>query len=237
MHVSAERVFKEFLESLNSRPCDMDTIKAEFRKLCEHYDVPVFALSSLCLYDPLRQFEVFHNYPSQWVNEYKTKGYHIIDPVHKRAQGSLIPFGWDEAFLRTESDLNNQFADKAKQFGVQNGFTIPLLKDNLRTHILTLTNVKFPHPEIIYRISSASIAYIQNYKKMFTSHKSALSPRETQIQELAASGKSIKSISESLGISMATVIFHINNAKKKLNANTLNQSIYLFGKNSQLRSL
>ncbi|HJN74686.1 MAG TPA: helix-turn-helix transcriptional regulator [Myxococcota bacterium] len=53
----------------------------------------------------------------------------------------------------------------------------------------------------------------------------ALTPRETQVLELAATGSSARESAEELGIGVATVRSHIVNARRKLGARTVVQAV------------
>jgi len=55
--------------------------------------------------------------------------------------------------------------------------------------------------------------------------KGVLSPREHQVVELLASGKTGEEVAERLGISPATVRVHVRNATAKLGANTRTQAV------------
>ena len=58
-----------------------------------------------------------------------------------------------------------------------------------------------------------------------TPRKGVLSPREHQVVELLASGKTGEEVAEHLGISPATVRVHVRNATGKLGANTRTQAV------------
>jgi DNA-binding CsgD family transcriptional regulator len=58
-----------------------------------------------------------------------------------------------------------------------------------------------------------------------TAGKGLLSPREHEVVELLASGKTGEEVAERLGISPATVRVHVRNATGKLGANTRTQAV------------
>ncbi len=64
--------------------------------------------------------------------------------------------------------------------------------------------------------------------------KSALTNRETDCLTWAAEGKTAWETSVILGISEASVVFHIENAKKKLRASTTTQAVAIAIKNNFL---
>ncbi|EQB08412.1 hypothetical protein L284_21210 [Novosphingobium lindaniclasticum LE124] len=66
------------------------------------------------------------NYPEAWIEFYDRNGFFGKDFVHRASQRTQNPFLWREAAEFVEYSTNDErFLDLARQYGVDDGFTVP----------------------------------------------------------------------------------------------------------------
>jgi LuxR family transcriptional regulator, activator of conjugal transfer of Ti plasmids len=175
-------------------------------------------------------------YPTEWVYRYASKRYHEIDPVVVQARGGMLPFLWDGVSpgLDASREQRTMFGE-ASEFGIRCGITVPI--HDTQGELAALSFASDGKPEEIRReieahrnlLHLASI-YLHVYAREKLGGATAfshphLSPREIACLQWVVRGKSTWDIGEILSISRRTVVFHLENAKRKLSAVTLPQAV------------
>jgi LuxR family transcriptional activator of conjugal transfer of Ti plasmids len=175
-------------------------------------------------------------YPTEWVYRYASKHYHEIDPVVIRARGAMLPFFWNGVSpgADTSRDQRTMFGE-ATELGIRCGLTVPIHDSQGEAGALSFASDAKPeemrleieaHRDILHLASIYLHVYAREKLADATaSDHPRLSPRETACLQWVMRGKSTWDIGEILAISRRTVVFHIENAKRKLSAVTLPQAV------------
>ena len=88
-----------------------------------------------------------------------------------------------------------------------------------------------PHPDMIYTLSLASQLYWRVKRRLDAKNSLDLfTAREKEVLFFKSQGMPIKVVADRLAISESTVIFHLKNARQKLNASSIDHALYLFGR-------
>jgi DNA-binding CsgD family transcriptional regulator len=175
-------------------------------------------------------------YPTQWTDHYFRRRYHDIDPVVAQMRDSLLPFIWDgEQMGRRGSDEQRRFFGEATEFDINCGFAVPIHDSHGGIAVVSFASNQWPcelrrsieEQRHIFHLASLyfHVHARQKLEAIIDVERPHLSPRETACLQWVVRGKSAWDISEILGVSRRTVVFHLENAKRKLDAVTLPQAV------------
>jgi LuxR family transcriptional activator of conjugal transfer of Ti plasmids len=178
---------------------------------------------------------VLSSYPSSWARQYIEQRYEDIDPVVGLARSSQRSFQWDRRTLRLPSASQQRFFAEAAKFGIHSGATVPIRGGFGRFAAFTVAgnrdaSLEHSPTEIMDILQLAGLYYHAHvYAKLqlgLTRLADApLTQRERQCLFWAARGKKMPETAQILGISTRTVVFHLENARSKLNASTVAQAV------------
>lgn len=169
------------------------------------------------------------SYPDEWVQHYLREDYYSVDPLVSEGPRRQLPFLWEDITHPEDLSLRQQtLYAEAADMGITCGITIPihgrdgeyagvnLIPDGtLREQAETLRQQRhFMHLVALYYHSHSGIHLLE--QRFERPAPIVLSPREQEILTWVARGKSSWDVSLILNISERTVLFHIENAKKKL---------------------
>ena len=229
-------IFQRFIDDLEGSK-DVAALRRLMSRAAGHLGLGTFAYLGFKLNDhggdmPL----VISNYPEEWVGHYFEQRYDRIDPVVARAITDVLPFNWD--VQERPSDLSRKevrFLKEAGDHGIVCGFTTPIHDRQGKVATLNFaSDGKDPaflksieeNRHVIHLIAIYFHAHVrQGLQSSPFSKRCSLSPREIDCLQWAARGKSSNDISDILEISRRTVIFHLENAKRKLQVASLQQAI------------
>jgi len=177
-------------------------------------------------------------YPMEWARHYESSRYETVDPVVTAMRDGVMPFFWNETLPgRDAAPAQRRFFGEASEFGIRSGFTVPIHDGQGGVAAVTLASDR--NLKTLRRATAQDIARIHLAALYFHVHarqkleaiveleRPHLSPREIACLQWLALGKTMWEVSEILGISRRTVVFHVENAKLKLNAVTLPQAVAL----------
>jgi len=162
------------------------------------------------------------DYPTDWLELYVAEGYAFTDPVLGACRRLVVPVGWEAVAGRSEEAA--AFFDRARSHGVgRSGLTIPVHGPGGR---LTLLSVSGEDKEAQWRdlLSERMSDVVLLACHLFDPQGAppgdaeALSRREAECLRWSAQGKTLKDIGTILGLSERTVRFHLENARRKLDA-------------------
>jgi DNA-binding CsgD family transcriptional regulator len=174
---------------------------------------------------------IISNYPAAWVQHYFSANYLSEDPVIDMLLERRKPFIWSEA---AKPDILSQgqrrLLDEARDAGLRDGLTIPIRHGDDVAAISLVPkgfgddfSASMRHYQHILRLMALryhGLARQTLVEKALTGQssrrRSLLSPRETEILEWVAKGKSNWEISTILQISSKSVEFHLEGIKRKL---------------------
>lgn len=181
---------------------------------------------------PVDPFAV-SNYPAEWQRLYVEHRFDRIDPVVAQARHRPQMFAWgpEHAFLRHTADAK-RFVGKASEFGIRSGISIPVRTPFGNLAILTIASGQRSVPVDCTSNAAAAasaVAFLHatveaTQLSSATEDRPALTDRQALLLKWSAEGKSMKDIAMIERTSYHNVNFHLNNARKALNANTLAQA-------------
>jgi DNA-binding CsgD family transcriptional regulator len=170
---------------------------------------------------------VAENYPEDWMAHYKANHYEKKDPVPRQAFEALRPFTWDS--IKHTRELNadeKKVMDEAKEAGLLDGIGIPICGHNGELAGVGMASSAGgiqPDVSALRKLQALTIQFHLVFTDLEKKDPPAgnvhLTSREKEILLWAAEGKSDSIIAEIIGVSHATIRFHMNNIFKKLDAN------------------
>lgn len=197
---------------------------AELAKAAAQFGFEAAAIAAFPHPDiPFEQRVLAHHWPNGWFERYMERGYVEIDPVFHHSKTALRPFAWSEARYDSKSRAA-QVMNEAADFGFAAGFCVPTLTPfgplNVtfggRRSELSREDRGMLHLVAIYAQQRATELLSNKLKDVADILR--LSPREREVLQRCAEGKTSERIAEALGISTHTVLTHINGACRKLGA-------------------
>lgn len=176
-------------------------------------------------------FGVMSSYPQDWMAYYDQQHFAAIDPVPQRAFVSNEGFFWDDLpQLQNLSKGQKRLLNMGAEAGLRDGVGIPIhgargevagfgiasstgLADGVHNRRRQDKNLL----SILHGFATQfHLAYSRHKRPV---HRPVLSAREKDVLSWVAEGKTDNEIAEILGISTATVRFHLRNVYAKLQAN------------------
>ena len=204
---------------------DIDMLKQAMRRTMEAIGLSRWAYAC--------KTRIIHTYPDEWVERYISRDYNKLDPVITKGCALSGPFRWSKiAPLNELSKCERSYFGEAMDFGLNDGLGVPVVgSDN---SVIFSIAVDDTMASIDSRIANEHVQYIalayafhSVYERIMASGQSAespLSPRESECLLWAARGKTSAEIGDILKISERTVIFHIENSKRKMNVRNRSQA-------------
>ncbi|UPT92387.1 autoinducer binding domain-containing protein (plasmid) [Bradyrhizobium barranii subsp. apii] len=178
----------------------------------------------------------YSNYSPEWLKHYFDSDYTTIDPVVKTASTTLRPFTWCSGGSRhSETKEVRRFYSEAGDFGIRSGISIPIRTACRHMSMLTLASSKpsLTLDKDIDQIAAVTaVAFLHAKLEEHNAKPTAqptfeLTAKQTLCLKWSAEGKPMKSIATLENMSFATVNFHLNNARKVLDAGSLAQATAL----------
>lgn len=174
---------------------------------------------------PIEDGLIRENFPDNWVKKYIEHQYSDVDPLIAQARREARPFNWFEVSDKVKlSQAQKDFLDELKDAGLTDGLAVPIFgpEGTMAYFGLGVVNDTLDLPdekevEIQFACQQVHNRYIELTQELPDDKPVKLSPRETQILKLAATGLSNNFIAERLGISENTVDTMMRRTFKKLN--------------------
>lgn len=228
MDADYDRTIGEFVDKIRNVG-DLDPLRAIFNETATslgfryftYHIVRVPGLGSRLPY-------VVTTYPESWVTHYITEGYVHVDPVLIQGPKSVVPFNWNEVARPVElSEKQSRLFHEAHDYGIADGMSVPIHGPNGEYASMSLvadgggreaelTTRRYRHLmhllSLYYHNHTGSILIEKHLPTAFPE----LTDRERECLQWVSKGKTTWDISAILNIAERTVIFHIENAKKKL---------------------
>lgn len=184
---------------------------------------------------PIRKFAV-SNYPKEWQARYLSRDYTSIDPVVSMARETMEAFTWAAGSPRTAPSRQvRTFYAEAGDFGIRSGISIPVRTAFGHMSMLTLASdrpslsLETDIDQIAATTAAALLhATIERQSVEPTAYATVeLTAKQALCLAWSAEGKTMKDIASIEGMSYATVNFHLNNARRALDASSLAQATAL----------
>lgn len=167
---------------------------------------------------------MFSNYPQAWQQRYQSEQYLRTDPTVAQGMTSTRPMLWSEALFASSRPL----WEDARAHGLQVGWAQPTHDLKGVASLLTFSRSGEPigrsefdaNAQKMHWLAQAAHAALAN---ILAARPDGIGPvrlteREIEVLRWAADGKTASESAEILAISERTVIFHIDNALRKLGA-------------------
>ncbi|WP_292520862.1 autoinducer binding domain-containing protein [Mesorhizobium sp.] len=183
---------------------------------------------------PVRSYAV-SNYADEWQQRYLDRNYKDIDPVVRTARARMEAFTWAPESPKKASSRVRAFYAEAGDFGIRSGISIPIRTAFGHMSMLTVASHK-PSLSLehdIDQLAAATAVALLHAKLEQEEHEPTasaqieLTARQALCLKWSAEGKSMRAIAAIEGMSFATVNFHLNNARKTLDAGSLAQATHL----------
>ncbi len=162
--------------------------------------------------------------PQQYIQYYAEKKQILSDPLVTEFRQNIHPFSWNDIRKRRLSKLERTIIDEGSDWGARDGFMIPIVTRSGSVSGFTPCGFE---PDLSPRARAAlEVIAIYSHHALMRAKEQAkrdelkhepLSPREREILQWVASGKTDEEIGEILTIATTTVTKHVENAKRKLN--------------------
>jgi LuxR family quorum sensing-dependent transcriptional regulator len=164
--------------------------------------------------------------PQEYIDRYSEKNYVLHDPIVTELRTNLRPYSWSD--VRKNRNLKKHEAtiiDEAREWDARDGLMVPIVTSSGSVSGFCPCGYE---PDIspraraaieivaIYSHHALRRASLQAQRKDVT--HTPLTPREREIMQWVAVGKSDDEIATLLSIGATTVTRHVENAKRKLDA-------------------
>ena len=216
----------DFVERLQKLK-DYDEICGEIQKELEWFGLT--CVTAWSMPGPGRPHDdgmLLNTRPSDYIEHYKEKKYLVHDRLITEMRDTLAPYSWKDVQERRKlSRLEQKIIDEGREFNVNDGLIIPIVTLSGSVSVFSPCGAM---PDLSQRARSAleiiGIYSEQALKRALVRNQrneaahTPLTPREREILQWVAVGKSDDEIGEILNIGAATVTSHVQNAKKKLDA-------------------
>lgn len=233
--VFMNEIFQQLIQSLAMND-DTSEIEHLLSRTLNQYGFPCYAYLSFTTREDGDDPLTITTYPSSWVKQYCANRYDRIDPVVARSIATTLPFSWSI----TDPDIGltkkqKLFFEEAREFGISHGLTIPVHDRQGKVATLTVSAAgsrsAFDDRAEQYRHQLHLIA-IYLHARLRNAAPAPVSPlrpfltqRERSCLQWVARGKSASDIAEIIRVSRRTVVFHTENAKRKLGVATAQQAV------------
>lgn len=224
------------MEKINAISASQEKIFSILQDICYDFNINSFALAVFSGKQSLIDSFCLHStYPKEWISHYQDKQYHLYDPVFGALKKAAAPFEWSTHSFKNLLPIQQLLMNEAYDFGIKSGETIPLIPHPTFHGFVTVINQPSLHPEALYilslaaNMSASKLIYIRNNQVI-----KLLTERETEILIQKSEGIAVKTISHNLGISQATITFHLKNIRKKLGAQSTEHALLKFATPKQL---
>jgi len=172
------------------------------------------------------------NFPKAWRNYYDSNSLAKVDPIVRYCLNNNSSITWSELQEDSCSSVELNIFKEAKEKGLASGFSIPIHGSGNQFGILTMASSAIKTPDELFMpsiMAQTLVPAIQDAINRLVSHdmqeRPSLTAREIESLKWASEGKSGWDMSKIMNCSERTIIFHMNNAREKLNANNRTQTI------------
>jgi DNA-binding CsgD family transcriptional regulator len=167
--------------------------------------------------------------PVDWMNHYVAHGCAEHDPSQRHVKRVVHAYEWQDApFDREREPRAAEFVQRAHDFGVANGFVVPIPgpAGNIGSVWMGGTDkpVHVRYKPALHLMSLYAFAHVQRLNGTVQEDQK-ISHREREILTWIAAGKSTVEIGEMLSISNRTVEWHVQRLVAKLGARTRTNAV------------
>lgn len=172
---------------------------------------------------PSRPTIQLNAYPRDWIEHYERRGYFDVDPVVGHCRTQTVPCLWASTAQARSGGFPIEFFREAADFGLRAGVGLPVHGPGGQSAMVSVaTDDRHARPPDFARLSQLHLlATFMHEAGHRIAAKSAHEPAHLTARELdclrwAAEGKTSWEIGQLLGIGERTIVFHLQNAARKL---------------------
>ena len=214
----------DFLDEARQCP-DIQSLKSFLQKTMDRLGLSRWAY--------VTNGQIEHSYPSEWVEHYIRQRYSLVDPVITKGSLARTPFQWSKiAPLNRLSRDERDYFMEAIDYGLVDGLAVPIFGG--AGHALFSMASDEKQAEIDRRLATDTIQFValgfafhalyDRLSKRALAIESPLSAREAECLLWSSRGKTSWEIGQVMNITERTVVFHIENAKRKLQVKNRSQA-------------
>lgn len=220
----------DFIEKLDKQT-DISSLVSAFQSLIEKFGMSCFMVGDPTQPKVPRDGRLLAStWPQEWLAHWMSQNYITIDPVINELLMRNEPVRWRDA-RRTADEIGTRVLDEAAQFGLADGFTVPVYSREGVIFGITIGTKKYElgrHDETCLHM--AGIYFHAKLERLRARHAPRLAaqkmtPRERECLSWVAAGKTDWEISQILNISEQTAHEYVQNALMKLKATTRAQAV------------
>ncbi|MBB4261343.1 autoinducer binding domain-containing protein [Bradyrhizobium sp. CIR3A] len=231
---TVENTFQEFVDAIQTAG-DANAFERVAARLTHKLGFQRFAYLRLTGDIPL----LISSYPRSWTSRYFDLRYQQLDPVVLRARAERDLFSWGgEARAPAGNQAQRRFFDEATTFGIRSGITVPIRGGFGQMAAFTLAtsdrDVDLDHlagewRDIVHQVGLYFHVHVAT--KLDTAFVephpvgNELTQRERQCLAWTSQGKTAADIAVLAAIAPRTVVFHLENARRKLSAASIAQCV------------
>jgi LuxR family transcriptional regulator, activator of conjugal transfer of Ti plasmids len=227
-------VFEQFVQNLSMHDSASE-VEHLLRRTLDQYGFQRFAYLGFSPRGDDDDTLVMTTYPSSWVEQYRANRYDRIDPVIAQSISTTLPFTWSADRFDRMTKKQKWLFEEAGRFGIRYGITLPIHDRQGKVATLTLTDGDSSSEfdcrarKYCHQLHLIAIYLHAHLRSLVPTPRSPvrpqLTPRERSCLQWAARGKSALDTAEIIHVSRRTVVFHTENAKRKLGVATVQQAV------------
>jgi len=196
-----------------------------FQGVLQRYGLHSFLITGLPVpHDSEWHRAILHDgWASEWFTRYESEGHFLYDPCAARSRLTAEPFLWHQLPTGGLTPRGRLVMDEAAEFGLKDGICVPIHVPLAGPAVVTAASdrVEVP-PGAMPLIESLCVHLFRKVSglesKSDNEEGSPLTPRERELLQWSAQGKTTDDISCILGVSTHTVESHQRNIRDKLDA-------------------
>lgn len=204
--------------------CSSERALAIFQRVLQRYGLHSFAIARLPVpSDREWQRAILHDgWTSEWFARYKSEGHFHYDPCAARSRLTAEPFLWHQLSIGSLTPRGRLVMDEAAEFGMKDGICVPIHVPLAGPAVVTAGSDRVEVPPDAMPLIETLCVHI--FRKVSMESKSdhdegaPLTPRERELLQWSAQGKTTDDISCILGVTTNTVESHQRNIRDKLDA-------------------
>ncbi|MEO0423548.1 MAG: LuxR family transcriptional regulator [Pseudomonadota bacterium] len=164
-----------------------------------------------------------HGFPDDWVSRYVDERLYRVDPISRKAADAALPFRWSAVTAFGDlSQAERRYLDMLDAAQLGDGLAIPVFGPHGRNGYVGLGfgTATLPIDEVqtglLHWVAQLGHLTYCNLLRVAPADEVKLAPREREVLQLAARGKSNAAIAEALEVSRHTVDTHVRRVFSKL---------------------
>lgn len=215
----------EFVDAIEASTKQED-VTFRFEKVLKEYGFHAYVIGWLTISGDQIKDQLFANgWPAEWAEIYVRDRLVEHDPLPRHGMQKVDPFEWIEAPYDPETQPQSKAVmERARDFRMNNGLFVPIHAGQRTSGAVSLGGER---PEFgpgvkpaLYLMSLYAHSRLRSLLEGKPEPSEILTPREREVLQWTACGKSSWEIGVILSITERTVKFHLSGAMRKLGANS-----------------